>query len=51
MPLTLIRASRVSPSTEALRRAIRRRYSKRSIRSLKPSAFITTVTKLGSPSM
>ena len=39
MPLTLIRASRVSPSTEALRRAIRRWYSKRVIRSLNPSAF------------
>ena len=43
MPLTLIRASRVSPSTEALRRATRRRNSKRSIRSLKPSALSTTV--------
>ena len=51
MPLTLIRASRVSPSTEALRRAIRRWYSKRVIRSSNPSALSTTVMKVGSPPM
>ena len=51
MPLTLIRASRVSASTDALRRAIRRRNSKRSTRSVNPSALSTTVANVGCPSM